>query len=162
MVHCKRRSFCVYPHDAACLCSTCVLEHTQGLSPLEVLDAIRQREQDLIARIGWVAHALADRPLIHTHGLWERFHHLDLEIRLPVSPEKRYALLAPVADAVTNGQRFAAGDEDYTLFSVPIRFIARDESARQVLRVVFPDPQGYFPDNPHCPPVWAEQVLQDL
>ena len=152
----------MYPHDAACLCSTCVLEHTQGLSPLEVLDAIRQREQDLIARIGWVAHALADRPLIHTHGLWERFHHLDLEIRLAVSPENRYALLAPVAEAVTNGQRFAAGDEDHTLFSVPIRFIARDESARQVLRVVFPDPQGYFPDNPHCPPVWAEQVLQDL
>jgi hypothetical protein len=114
-----------------------------------------------MARFGWVAHVITDSPLIHTHGLAERFGHPDREIRLAVDPTTRYHLLAPLVDTIKAGRRFAAGDEDQTIFSVPVRFVTREESGRRVLRAIFPDPQGRFPDDPGCPPAWAAQLIQD-
>lgn len=124
--------------------------------------AIRQRNAELIARYGWVAHALTDVPLIHTHGLLEGYHHPDLEIRLAVSPEKRHEFLTVLVEAVKAGQRLQAGTEDTTLFSVPVRFISREETGRMVIRAIFPDPQGRFPDDPGCPPEWVAQLIQDI
>ena len=108
-----------------------------------------------------MAHALTDAPLIHTHGLPEHFDHPDLEIRLAVPPRQRYALLVPLVEAIKAGRCFHDGDEDPKIFAVPVRFIARTESGRPVLRAIFPDPQGRFPDDPGCPAEWADQLRQD-
>ena len=147
-------------HRKTYSCEMCRLQ-PGGRSRHDAIKSLVAHDAELIERVGWVAHAMTDRPLIHTHGLQERFDHPDLEIRLAVPPEKRYHLLAPIAEAVKAGRRFQVGGEDPTLFSVPIRFIAREESGRMVLRAIFPDPAGRFPDDPGCPPEWAEQVLQD-
>ena len=148
-------------HRKTCSCNMCRLQQG-GLSHHDALGSVVVRDADLIERFGWVAHTMTDQPLIHTHGLQERFDHPDLEIRLAVPPNKRYSFLAPIAEAVKAGRRFQAGEEDHTVFSVPIRFIAREESGRMVLRAIFPDPAGRFPDDPGCPPEWAEQLLQDI
>lgn len=149
------------PHEDSCLCAVCQLQTAEGLSYAEALERIQQRDDALMAQYGWVAHAITSLPLIHTHGLPEHFGHPDLEIRLAISPDKRYNFLAALVEAVKAGRRFAAGQEDTTVFSVPIRFIVREESGRSVLRVLFPDPDGHFPGDPGCPPAWETQVLQD-
>lgn len=148
-------------HTSHCVCAVCALQSSQGLSHEAALAQLSQRDAELIVKIGWVAHALVDQPLIHTHGLPERFDHPDLELRLDVPPRQRYELLAVLAEAVKAGRRFKPGDEDTTLFSVPVHFIAREESGRMVVRAIFPDPQGRFPDEPGCPSEWAAQLLQD-
>ena len=101
------------------------------------LAAMRQRDAELMTRYGWGAHALTDAPLIHTHGRPEGFHHPDLEMRLAISPQKRHELLTILAEALKAGKRFYPGDEDTTLFSVSVRFIAREESGRIVTRGLF-------------------------
>ena len=144
-------------HGETCSCEVCHSEFDQDTA----LAVSQQRDAELIDRFGWVAHAILDIPLIHTHGLAEGFNHPDLEIRLDVNPQKRHELLTVLAEAVKMGRQFKPGDEDTTLFSVPVRFISREESGRMVVRAIFPDPQGRFPDDPSCPPEWAAQLIQD-
>ena len=148
-------------HEDADLCAVSQLQAAEGVSYAEALARIQQRDDALIAQYGWVAHAITTLPLIHTHGLPEHFEHPDLEIRLAISHDKRYDLLAALVNAVKAGHHFTAGQEDTTVFSVPIRFIAREESGRSVLRALFPDPDGHFPEDPGCPPAWASQLIQD-
>ena len=148
-------------HEDADLCAVSQIQAAEGLSYAEALARIQQRDAALIAQYGWVAHAITTLPLIHTHGLPENFWHPDLEIRLAVSSQTRYDLLAVLVNAVKSGRRFVAGQEDTTVFFVPIRFIAREESGRVVLRALFPDPDGHFPGDPGCPPEWADQLIQD-
>ena len=148
-------------HSDTCVCEVCALREEHGLSQEEALVLSQQLDAERLAHHGWVAHAITDAPLIHTHGLPEQFDHPDLEIRLAVPPKQRYALLAPLVDAVKTGRRFHAGDEDPTIFAVPVRFIACTESGRSVLRAIFPDPTGRFPDDPGCPAEWADQLRQD-
>ena len=116
------------------------------------LAAMRQRDAELMTRYGWGAHALTDAPLIHTHGRPEGFHHPDLEMRLAISPQKRHELLTILAEALKAGKRFYPGDEDTTLFSVSVRFIAWEESGRIVVRGSFPIREADFPMFPTAPP----------
>lgn len=148
-------------HNSLCLCEVCALQQAQNLTYDEAIALSNQHDAELIAKVGWVAHALTDAPLIHTHGLLEHFDHLDLEIRLAVSPQQRYDLLAPLAEAVKAGCRFTTSEEDTTVFSVPIRFVIRCESGRSVLRAIFPDPEGRFPGDPGWLSAWADQLVQD-
>jgi len=125
------------------------------------LKALESWHAEPMAREGWVAHGITDQPLVHTHSLAEHFDYSDLEMRLSVDPSTRYQCLATVAEAVTAGQRLIAGTQNTTLFSCPIRLIERKECDRTVLRVVFPDPQGRFPEDPGCPAKWTSQLIQD-
>lgn len=148
-------------HPTDCPCTLCAIRRTHHLAPDAALAVALQRQAEALARHGWVAHVLADRPLIHTHGLQAHFGHPDLEIRLAVPPAERFRLLAPLAEAVCAGRRFRPGDTDHTVFPVPVRFVWREESGRMVVRAIFPDPGGRFPDDFGCDPRWAAQVLQD-
>jgi hypothetical protein len=131
-----------------------------GLSFEAALATIREHDRQAIERFGWVAHHIVDSPVptAHTHGLRERFDHPDLQVVLPASPETIQRLLAPVAQAVVNGRTFCAGEEATDVFNVPVRFVARTESGRGVLRVLFPDPNGRWPDDPGVEPGYDLQL----
>lgn len=140
----------------------CEIDRLQeaGLSLEAAAATIREDERQLMERYGWVAHHIVDSPVptAHTHGLWERFGHPDLQVVLPARPETIQRLLAPVAQAVVGGSRFHAGEEATGVFNVPIRFVARTEGGRAVLRVLFPDPYGRWPDDPDVEPGYDLQL----
>lgn len=139
-------------------CSVCQEAQREGITHDDAMHRLQIRDAHNLEQIGWVVHAITDLPTAHTHGLEENFGHPDFEVWLPVSPRQRYQLLAALAVAVKAGQRFQAGDEDRTVFSVPVRFVKRTETGRTVLRAVFPDAAGKFPGDPGCAPGYAEQL----
>ncbi len=131
-------------------CEACRLR-AAGLSEGATLATVAEHDRQAIAQFGWTAHHIVDGqvPSAHTHGLMERFEHLDVQVVLPATPETIQALLAPIAVAVTRGRRFGAGDEVRGVFNVPLRFVERPEGGRTVLRALFPDPEGRWPDDPN-------------
>jgi hypothetical protein len=84
--------------------------------------------------------------------------HADLEIVLPARPETLARLIKPLANAVKAGRRLRAGEEVTDLFSVPVRFAAAKEGGRDVLRAIFPDPEGRWPEDPRCSPGYRDQL----
>jgi hypothetical protein len=106
--------------------------------------------RDRIAQYSWTSHLIVDAPVpsIHTHGLDETAHHPDLEVVLPTDPDTLYRLLAPLAEAAAAGTRFSIHTETVGLFKTPVRFRDAVESGRPVLRAIFPDPCGRWPEDP--------------
>ncbi len=129
----------------------CEVERLQeaGLSRGAALATIEEHDRQAIEKYGWTAHHIVDDtvPSAHTHGLTERFGHPDFQVVLPAAPETIQRLLAPLVQAVVNGQTFRAGEETLGVFNVPVRFVERRESGRTVLRAIFPDPEGRWPDE---------------
>lgn len=139
----------------------CAIEREARLEGITVDEAIRRqqiRDAHYIEQIGWVVHAITDMPAAHTHGLEESRGHLDFEVWLPTTPQKQYQLLRALAEAVMNGHRFEAEQEDNTVFTVPVRFVERQETGRTVLRAIFPDVNGKWPGEMGCESGYNEQL----
>lgn len=130
----------------------------QGISYDEAIQRQQIRDAHMIEQYGWLAHVITDEPTSHTHGLEETCGHLDFQIWLPTTPQKHYQLLAALAQAVMDGKRFEASQEDNTVFIVPVRFVKREETRRTVLRAIFPDQHGKWPGEPGCEPGFNEQL----
>lgn len=141
----------------ACPCVIC-RARPSGADPREALRRQVAAEARRIQEHGYVVHALTDRPYAHTHGLAKNYGQTDLEVRLAASPEKRAELLQHLAEAVKAGARFSPVDADRTVFTVPVRFVRSIESRRVVLRAVFPDPDGRWPEEPLCQEGYRDQM----
>lgn len=141
-----------------CECDVCRLMNEYGMTHEEALELGRRRDQEAIKKHGWVAHAIVDRNSVHTHGLPESFGHLDLEVCLPVPPEKAHLWLAALVDEIKHGRRFKHGDHVNDVFLCPVRFHSAVEDGRQVLRVIFPDRFGRFPGDLGCEEGFSEQL----
>ena len=126
------------------------------------LAMIAEHDRHAIARYGWAAHYIVGGivPSAHTHGLMERFEHPDLQVVLPAAPETLRRLLTPLALAVTKGRVFRAGQEAGGVFTLPVRFIERREGRRMVLRALFPDPKGRWPDDVDVEPGYGRQLAE--
>lgn len=124
------------------------------------LEGLAKAHNDLIAQYGWTAHYIVDAriPTGHTHGLQENFGHPDLQIVLPVQMEQLQEFLTVLAEAVVNGRIFDTLASHTKVFSVPIRFIERAEGNRYVLRALFPDPRGRWPEDPEVLPGYKAQL----
>lgn len=147
-------------HDPAdCPCDVCALER-QGIPEDQAQRQVALMSASLIAQHGWTSHVVIANPVssIHTHGLSENARHPDLEIMLPLAPQGLYRLLEPLAEAVKAGKTFYVDQEDRTLFNVPVRFRTARESGREVLRAVFPDPSGRWPEDPLVETGWNLQL----
>lgn len=148
-------------HTATCRCEVCEAV-AQGV-PQPVAMARAQLDMEtLIDQHGWAAHLIVDTypSSIHTHGLADRFHHPDFQVVLPVDRSLLYSLIAPMARAVVGGRIFRAGDEVPDLYLCPVRLVERIESGRQVLRILFVDPAGRWPDDPRVAPGWETQLSE--
>ena len=134
----------------------------QNISIEEALAQTDMLERDLLEQHGWYVHCLTDGPPnIHTHGLPENFRHLDLQIRLPARPDDLHIMLVALVDAIKRGVHLVDGMETHAIFNVPIRFVERHETGRQVIRAIFPDPDGRFPGDKDCSLGYNEQLIQD-
>lgn len=141
-------------------CESCELQ-ASGLTVEQALSVVAERTRTAIAQYGWAAHVIPDASpaTAHTQGLMETYEHPDLQVVLPADPATLQRLLRPLAEAVKAGRIFHPGDEAEGVFNVPVRFAERGEGGRQVLRALFPDPQGRFPGDPGVDPEWGKQLL---
>jgi len=93
----------------------------------------------------------------HTHGFEEVLGHLDFQI-VGTSADRRYVqhFFNDVYNRIKKGTRFEEGDvipdliEDNHGVDHDVHIEKHQECGRDVLRLIFPDPQWRYPDDPQC------------
>lgn len=114
----------------------------------------------------WLIHAV--QPIIpapgnyrnvHTHGaFW--YSGMDFQVVIPYSSDTVCQLLTMMVKRAQNGELFKDGDLVAGLFyEYPVKLLSVKESGRQVLRLLIPDENGYFPDDARCNNMYQYQML---
>lgn len=124
-------------------------------------------EQDiqLIKQYGWMAHYVPDEELpmnIHTHGLKENFNHTDIQIVMRFRPEVAQTLLHLIVREIEAGKKYETGQLYDDLFNMPFEFKKAMECDRLVLRMIIPDPNGFFPNDPNVEEEYKKQYMNIL
>ena len=115
----------------------------------------------------WIIHYIIDQPApypylcnAHTHGM-EYYHHMDFQIVLNLPNDHICYILNTLGHRVRNGEIFNDGDFVSGIYSdCNIRLKKVRETGRDVLRVIIPDTQNRFPDNPKCEEKYMHQDLK--
>ena len=109
-----------------------------------------------MGKVDWVIHmVVGDYGLggivnSHTHGM-DNYNHMDFQLVLPLGKEQTMSLLNTICFEVQNGKRFAPGYyQSETVYSCAFRLELFCETGRSVLRLIFPDPNMYFPEEFDC------------
>ncbi|MGM9928471.1 MAG: DUF4262 domain-containing protein [Bacillus sp. (in: firmicutes)] len=124
---------------------------------------ITAEEQKLLDKQGWFFHYVpAEHSLvnIHTHGLAENLHHMDLQIVLPIEKEMAELLLKTVIENIKNGYTYYEGLYNNVIEDENVEFKTFKEQDRDVLRIVFPDNDGLLPDDEKCQNPYNQQYIQ--
>lgn len=136
------------PHNYSCHCDVC--KHGP--------EVVRERELNALDKHGWYTHFIFgddDSPFhmnIHTHGLKEKFNHLDLQICFPVLSDQAHSILiTAIEDHIKKGEKYEAGQKYNGLIvnsqndiDAEILFLEAEECGRPVLRMIFPDQDWSF------------------
>jgi len=86
----------------------------------------------------------------HTHGM-EKYGHPDFQLVLNVKPEEIGRLLNTMGQRVQKGEKFKSGDMVKGLFlDCDVRLDLVFETGRGVLRLIIPDADNIFPEDPNC------------
>ncbi len=127
-------------HTSDCFCESCLN-----------VQRLLNHQNDLIAKNGYLIHLIPDdsdcpyQINVHTHGLWENYQHLDIQVclRLPMAILNR--VMGIVADKIKQGERFVP-DKRYMgiIETFPVMFVFAYESDRVVLRMLLPNANGSF------------------
>lgn len=95
-----------------------------------------------------------------TIGLTERYRHLEFQIVLDAPPEIAGYILNVLGDEVRNGARFRDGDVvDGIIEGHPVRIKKLKTNGVEMLRVLLPDANGFFPGDSRCDEIFALQTL---
>lgn len=87
---------------------------------------------------------------IHTHGM-EQYGHLDFQIVIDLGMSLAGTLLNDMGLRVQSGQKFKVGDVISDLIvGYDVKLVGAMETNRNVLRLIFPDKNGSFPENDTC------------
>lgn len=127
-----------------------------GARTLEHLEAW---EDDMLAKHGWYVHAVYGQGS-HTHGLLDKFGHVDLEILFPLTPDAAHAVLASAVEKIKGGTTFGHGQVVVGILNegFRVKFVGSREGGRPVLRILIPDPQNRLPGEDGCDPFYAAQI----
>ena len=127
-------------HTSDCFCESC----------LDV-QRLRNRQNELIAKNGYLIHLVTDDPdcpykvNAHTHGLWENYQHLDVQICLSLPMGVLNRVMSIVADKIKQGERFVPENRYMGIIETfPVMFVFAYESDRVVLRMLLPNATGSF------------------
>jgi 5'(3')-deoxyribonucleotidase len=113
----------------------------------EAIDRIKEKEQVLLNEYGFYIHLVADDSYdsvnAHTHGLFEKYNHLDFQIVLNLHPNIISSIMHNLIDLVKKGERFHDEQEVGSIIqNFNIKLIETFESGRKVLRIILPDQKG--------------------
>lgn len=94
----------------------------------------------------------------HTHGMREKYNHLEFQMVLPVSPETIGKILNLLGDRVRNGDCFHDGEMvSDILVGYDVKLRKMVENGEELLRVMLPDEKGRFPGDVGCEPMFSVQ-----
>lgn len=112
-------------------------------------DLQRLRDEEALEKQGFYIHTPFDDPTtpigvnIHTHGLPDTHNHLDFQIVVGLDPATVLGIFLGLVDRIKKGERFR---DDQVVEGViedrKVKMLEVDESGRQVLRIILPDPDG--------------------
>jgi len=107
-------------------------------------------------KIDWTVHRVIDdygsgnSANAHTHGM-ENYNHLNFQLVIPIHPEQATVLLNAICLEVQKGKRFAPGNyPGEFVYNTEFRLMLVRETGRNLLRVIVPDPNLRFPEDPLC------------
>ncbi|MDR0287809.1 MAG: DUF4262 domain-containing protein [Clostridiales bacterium] len=85
----------------------------------------------------------------HTHGM-EQYKHPNFQLVLPLNKEQIMMILNTICLEVQDGRRFCPGKYSGEIFSCDFRLEIYRETGPDLLRLIFPDPKMWFPEDPLC------------
>ncbi|KIL45510.1 DUF4262 domain-containing protein [Jeotgalibacillus soli] len=124
-----------------------------------------QWEKQMLEEYGWYMDAIYAEEYdeihanYHTHGVQEKFNHMDFQIVLNIDPEVANGIFFTLTEDIGSGRRFEEGIEysgiieDYKVAFKPYREMGRD-----VLRVLLPDEDGVLPTEESCDEFYKTQL----
>lgn len=118
--------------------------------------------EEMMEKHGWYMHAVPAEDGIHanyhTHGLDETYNHPDLQVTLPLNHEVAHKIICTAVDMIEDGVVFKDGMMyNDIIITFPVEFRKFREMDREVLRIIFPDSNGYFPDDDECDEMYKAQ-----
>jgi hypothetical protein len=106
-------------------------------------------------KIDWIIHHVTDDTFIdgacnaHTH--LTNYDHQDFQVVLNLPSRELGRILNTFGLWVQSGQKFYAGQYVENIYDdCPVRLDEFEETGRKVLRVVIPDMNNKFPEDPEC------------
>lgn len=95
----------------------------------------------------------------HTHGM-DKYSHPEFQLVLYMPEATIGYVLNTMGLRVQAGERFKAGDLVEGIFlDCPVRLDEFEENGRKLLRVIIPDAQNRFPEDPDCAYPYNFQTL---
>lgn len=132
------------------------------------MEDLKEFERNMMDKYGFVIHNVfpdTDGEVLwshHTHGLRENFNHIDLEIVLPIDPQLVGSLFHGMVEAIKEGESFENKlTSDKVIRNYEVQLVKVNDGKRELLRVVLPDANGYFPSDGNCSEIYKNQ-LDDL
>ncbi|MCD8084593.1 MAG: DUF4262 domain-containing protein [Clostridiales bacterium] len=98
----------------------------------------------------------------HTNGLTRLYGHPELRVILDIGTEDICSVLNYMGSQVRKGVCFSPGDQVSGVFSdcdIRIADINEGEGTEHALRVIIPDMDNRFPDDPECSLPYSLQTL---
>ena len=95
----------------------------------------------------------------HTHGM-ARYDHPDFQMVLAAEPNEIGRILNSFGLMVQNGYKFKDGEYVAGIYEdCVVRLQKFQENDREVLRVIIPDRNNIFPEDPRCEEPYCHQLL---
>ena len=96
----------------------------------------------------------------HTHGMG-RYQHPDFQMVLFLPVLEIGRILNAFGEMVQSGRRFHNGEYVTGIYEdCAVRLMEFEETGRTVLRVIIPDKNNIFPENPNCAAPYTLQQLE--
>jgi hypothetical protein len=123
----------------------------QGYSLKKARLMVAAREQECLDRDGWYAHLINGDHSIpthtnyHTHGLFETYSHLDLQLVIPLDLRTINHVFCEIISRIKEGNVYKDGDiAENVVNNYSVKFVQVTEGDRQVLRIIIPDHRNNF------------------
>lgn len=95
----------------------------------------------------------------HTHGM-DAYNHPDFQVVLNFGMEEVCRILNELGRRVQAGKRFSAGEMVPGIYlDCNIRLDIAEESGRKVYRVIIPDKENRYPEDPFCSGIYPHQRI---
>jgi hypothetical protein len=126
-----------------------------------LIDKINEKHQKALREHGWVAHfvngdaSYPNQTNYHTHGLYEKYHHLDLQICIPLQPSQAHSLFHAIVARIQEGFVYEPNKsyDNVLAGGISVKTIEVKEDNRSLLRIVLPDANGRYDA-----PLYKEQL----
>ncbi|MFS0782202.1 DUF4262 domain-containing protein [Bacillus sp. 1P06AnD] len=124
---------------------------------------LTDEQQRLLDKQGWFyEYEELEKPFanISTRGLKENLNHDDIQIVLSIGEDMAQLILNTIIDNIKEGYKYREGLWNNVIEDQVIEFKKVRDQDRSILRLVFPDSNGLFPEDEKCEAPFNEQYKE--